>query len=157
MLPTTRLSRWICDENKEYSCLLAICLEYNKWTPNCLCIVAKRVAARLHTIQGKSIAVELVSKRQPTPVREQCLLLQGIPDDCTTEHLSMLMENASGCEEEPEIQYGEKPGTALCTFKETIQGRAASQGFTRIIDMGGRPCHFFCMGHPRYLSPNLAT
>ena len=92
--------------------------------PACLCVLAaaKEVAGRRHKMD---IAVKLITKRKATPVKKRCLLLQGIPDGATSEHLSMVIENASGADE-PKLQYGENPGTAICTFQQEIEGNGAT-------------------------------
>ena len=100
----------------------------------CVSAVAKEVTGRQHKID---IAVKLITKRKATPVKKRCLLLQGIPDGATSEHLSMVMENASGADE-PKLQYGENPGTAICTFQEEIEGNGASS-FESPVDQPACP------------------
>ncbi|XP_022091731.1 poly [ADP-ribose] polymerase 14-like isoform X2 [Acanthaster planci] len=76
------------------------------------------VIARQHKVGGKNLTLRF-KKSRPRPVKKRCLLLKGIPDGCTSEFLTMFIENECGTEDF-KIQYGEMPGTALCTFNEDI-------------------------------------
>ncbi|XP_071792696.1 uncharacterized protein [Asterias amurensis] len=80
--------------------------------------VAAKVEGRKHKLAGYKLKVKLVTKkkRRPLPTNARCLFLEGIPDGCSSEHLKLFIENRASMDEEPTIQYGEKPGTALCTF-----------------------------------------
>ncbi|XP_022096545.1 poly [ADP-ribose] polymerase 14-like isoform X2 [Acanthaster planci] len=83
--------------------------------------VAKAVTERAHKVERCNLSVRLIVKKKPRPrpVKKRCLFLSGIPDECSLEHLSLYLENCSGMDE-PRIQYGEMPGTALCTFPQDI-------------------------------------
>ncbi|XP_038046788.1 protein mono-ADP-ribosyltransferase PARP14-like [Patiria miniata] len=83
--------------------------------------VARAVTEKNHQLEGVMLTVRLIVKRNtlPRPVKRRCLLIRGIPDGCPLEHVQLYIENCSGMEE-PIIKYGEKPGTALCTFTQDI-------------------------------------
>ncbi|XP_038045720.1 protein mono-ADP-ribosyltransferase PARP14-like [Patiria miniata] len=83
--------------------------------------VARAVAGKTHKLGGVKLSVSLFVKRKtrPRPVKKQCLVLRGIPDGCPMEHVELYLENCSGMDE-PIVKYGEKPGTALCTFAQDI-------------------------------------
>ncbi|XP_038071240.1 protein mono-ADP-ribosyltransferase PARP14-like [Patiria miniata] len=84
--------------------------------------IASKVIARQHKVGGDNLMVRLIVKKKPhpRPVKKRCLFLSGIPDWCNPELVTMFVENRSGTDEF-KIQYGEMPGTALCTFTEDIQ------------------------------------
>ncbi|XP_033633033.1 uncharacterized protein LOC117294641 [Asterias rubens] len=84
--------------------------------------VAATVEARKHKLAGANLNVKLITKkkRRPLPINARCLFLEGIPDGCSSEHLKLFIENRASMNEEPTIQYGEKPGTAICTFSCVI-------------------------------------
>ncbi|XP_071793814.1 uncharacterized protein [Asterias amurensis] len=84
--------------------------------------VASIVAGRKHKLSGTTLNVKLITKkkRPPLPINARCLFLEGIPDGCSSEHLKLFIENRASMDEEPTIQYGEKPGTAICTFSRDI-------------------------------------
>ncbi|XP_038046789.1 protein mono-ADP-ribosyltransferase PARP14-like, partial [Patiria miniata] len=83
--------------------------------------VARAVTEKTHKLEGVQLTVSLFVKRKtrPRPVKKRCLVLRGIPDGCPSEHVELYIENCSGMDE-PIVKYGEKPGTALCTFKQDI-------------------------------------
>ncbi|XP_038046790.1 protein mono-ADP-ribosyltransferase PARP14-like [Patiria miniata] len=83
--------------------------------------VARAVTGKTHKLEGVNLTVSLIVKRKPRPrpVKKRCLFLRGIPDGCNAEHVELYIENCSGMDE-PIVQYGENPGTALCTFKQDI-------------------------------------
>ncbi|XP_071793818.1 uncharacterized protein [Asterias amurensis] len=80
------------------------------------------VAGKKHTLSGATLNVKLVTKkkRRPLPINTRCLFLEGIPDGCSSEHVTLFIENKVAVDEEPTIRYGEKPGTAICTFSSDI-------------------------------------
>ena len=80
---------------------------------------------RKHKLSGDTLNVKLITKKKhrPLPIEARCLFLEGIPDGCSSEHLKLFIENRASMEEEPNIQYGEKPGTAICTFSRDIPGK----------------------------------
>ncbi|XP_071793130.1 uncharacterized protein [Asterias amurensis] len=84
--------------------------------------VAVEVERKKHQLAGAILDVKLITKkkRRPLPINAQCLFLEGIPDGCSSEHVKLFIENRASMDEEPTIQYGEKPGTALCTFSYDI-------------------------------------
>ncbi|XP_022096567.1 poly [ADP-ribose] polymerase 14-like [Acanthaster planci] len=83
--------------------------------------IAKAVTERAHKVERCNLSVRLIVKKKPRPrpVKKRCLFLSGIPDECNSEHLLLYLENCSSMDE-PRVQYGEMPGTALCTFAEDI-------------------------------------
>ncbi|XP_038071235.1 uncharacterized protein LOC119740106 [Patiria miniata] len=85
--------------------------------------LASKVIARQHKLGGTNLMVQLIVKKKPRPrpVKKQCLFLSGIPDGCDSENVTMFIENRSGTGAF-KIQYGEVPGTALCTSNEDISG-----------------------------------
>ncbi len=85
---------------------------------------AVAVERRRHKLFGDNLAVKLITKkkRRPLPINARCLFLEGIPDGCSSEHVKLFIENRVSMDEEPTIQYGEKPGTAICTFSHDIPG-----------------------------------
>ncbi|XP_033632997.1 protein mono-ADP-ribosyltransferase PARP14-like isoform X3 [Asterias rubens] len=86
--------------------------------------VAVEVEKRKHKLACANLNVKLITKkkRRPLPVNARCMFLEGIPDGCSSEHLKLFIENRASMDEEPTIQYGEKPGTAICTFSRDIPG-----------------------------------
>ncbi|XP_071792697.1 uncharacterized protein [Asterias amurensis] len=80
--------------------------------------VAAKVEGMKHKLAGANLNVKLITKKihRPLPINARCLFLEGIPDRCPSEHLKLFIENRASMDEEPTIQYGEKPGTAICTF-----------------------------------------
>ncbi|XP_038071270.1 protein mono-ADP-ribosyltransferase PARP14-like isoform X2 [Patiria miniata] len=84
--------------------------------------LTSKVIAKKHKVGGDNLVVRQIVKKKPRPrpVKKRCLFLCGIPDGCNSELVAMFIENRSGTDEF-KIQYGEMPGTALCTFKEDIQ------------------------------------
>ncbi|XP_022091672.1 poly [ADP-ribose] polymerase 14-like [Acanthaster planci] len=84
--------------------------------------LVSKVIAKQHKVGGATLSVRLVVKKKPRPrpVNKRCLLLKGIPDECTSDLVAMFVENRCGTEDF-EIRYGEMPGTALCTFNEDIE------------------------------------
>ena len=86
--------------------------------------VAVEVERKKHKLAGAILDVKLITKkkRRPLPINAQCLFLEGIPDGCSSEHVTLFIENRASMEEEPTIQYGEKPGTAICSFSYEIPG-----------------------------------
>ncbi|XP_071793819.1 uncharacterized protein [Asterias amurensis] len=80
--------------------------------------VSSTVAERKHKLLGATLDVKLITKkkRRPLPINTRCLFLDGIPDGCSSVHVKLFIENRASMDEEPTIQYGEKPGTAICTF-----------------------------------------
>ncbi|XP_071793808.1 protein mono-ADP-ribosyltransferase PARP14-like isoform X2 [Asterias amurensis] len=84
--------------------------------------VAVDVEKRRHKINGAKLKVKLITKKihRPLPINARCLFLEGIPDGCSSEHVKLFIENRASMDEEPTIQYGEKPGTAICTFPRDI-------------------------------------
>ena len=86
--------------------------------------VAVAVAKRTHKISRASLTVKLITKKKPRPrpVKKQCLFLKGIPDGCSSELVMLFVENRVDMDEEPKIQYGEMPGTAICNFSRDIPG-----------------------------------
>ena len=86
-------------------------------------LVTGSLCKRIHMVDGAYLTVKKIvkTKPRPRPIKKQCLFLSGIPDGCSTEHLSLFIERQSGMNE-PLIRYGEIPGTAICTFSEEIPG-----------------------------------
>ena len=93
--------------------------------------VAVEVEKRKHKLACANLNVKLITKkkRRPLPVNARCMFLEGIPDGCSSEHLKLFIENRASMDEEPTIQYGEKPGTAICTFSRDIPGNEAVSHF----------------------------
>ena len=87
--------------------------------------VAVEVERRKHKLFGATLTIKLITKkkRRPLPINARCLFLEGIPDGCSSERVKLFIENRASMDEEPTIQYGEKPGTALCTFSCDIPGK----------------------------------
>ncbi|XP_022091702.1 uncharacterized protein LOC110979878 [Acanthaster planci] len=83
--------------------------------------IVSKVIGKQHKVGGATLSVRQVVKKKPRPrpVKKRCLLLRGIPDGCTSELVKMFVENRCGTDDF-KIQYGEMPGTALCTFNEDI-------------------------------------
>ena len=50
------------------------------------------------------------------------LFLKGLPDSVTEEVLLLFIDNCTQKEEDPDIVYGEVPGTAMATYKDEIEG-----------------------------------
>ena len=89
------------------------------------------VEARRHKLDRSNLKVKLITKkkRRPLPINARCLFLEGIPDGCSSESVKLFIENRASMDEEPTIQYGEKPGTALCTFSRDIPGNEVLSNF----------------------------
>ena len=85
------------------------------------------MAGKRHKLAGATLKVKLITKKKhcQLPINARCLFLEGIPDGCLSEHIKLFIEYRSSMDEEPTIQYGEKPGTALCTFSSDIPGNEA--------------------------------
>ncbi|XP_071793811.1 protein mono-ADP-ribosyltransferase PARP14-like isoform X2 [Asterias amurensis] len=84
--------------------------------------VTSKVAGRTHKVSGVALNVKLITKKKhrPLPIEARCLFLDGIPDGCSSEHVKLFIENRASMDEEPTVRYGEKPGTAICTFSRDI-------------------------------------
>ena len=50
------------------------------------------------------------------------IFLKGLPDGIQEETLSLFLENRTNIPEDPEIVYGEQPGTAMLYYAEEITG-----------------------------------
>ena len=83
------------------------------------------MAGKRHKLAGATLKVKLITKKKhcQLPINARCLFLEGIPDGCSPEHVKLFIEYRSSMDEEPTIQYGEKPGTAICTFSRDIPGK----------------------------------
>ena len=76
-------------------------------------------------LEGKSLIVMPAKKKKPRPWRPKdtkSVFLQGIADDVTTEMLELYLENCTKKAEDPDIVYGESPGTAMVTYSSEIEG-----------------------------------
>ena len=84
------------------------------------------IKKRSHVLEGKSLIVVPVKKKKPRPWRPKdtkSIFLQGIADDVSTEMLALYLENCTKIAEDPEIIYGESPGTAMVTYSSEIEGK----------------------------------
>ncbi|XP_072025908.1 uncharacterized protein [Amphiura filiformis] len=60
--------------------------------------------------------------RSNRPYDPYCLCLTGIPDGMTDEVLTYFIDGRTQKQEDPDISYGEEPGTALLTYPTKIDG-----------------------------------
>ena len=68
------------------------------------------------------ILVKMKKPRPKRPIDYHQLLLTNIPDGTSEEKLLLFVEGRTKIEEDPEIMYGEIPGTAMLRYSEEIQG-----------------------------------
>ncbi|XP_072026437.1 protein mono-ADP-ribosyltransferase PARP14-like [Amphiura filiformis] len=86
--------------------------------------VAAVVANRSHKLDGSDlivIPVKMKKSRPQRPVDAHRLLLTGIPDGTNEENLMLFIESRTRIDEDPEILYGEIPGTAMVQYSKEIE------------------------------------
>ncbi|XP_077869474.1 LOW QUALITY PROTEIN: protein mono-ADP-ribosyltransferase PARP14-like [Saccoglossus kowalevskii] len=63
-------------------------------------------------------------KRKPwmkqLPMDKKCLLIKGLADNTSKENILLFLENRTHIEEDPELLFGEEPGTVLARYQEDI-------------------------------------
>ncbi|XP_072024928.1 protein mono-ADP-ribosyltransferase PARP14-like [Amphiura filiformis] len=82
-------------------------------------IAAREVTQRSHVLDGSTISVIPGERKKPRANRpyDPCrLCLAGIPDGVTDEFLTYFVDGRTQKEEDPDISYGEVPGTALLAY-----------------------------------------
>ncbi len=81
-----------------------------------------RVLKKSHKLDGANLEVTEKKAQPPRPIDKHRLFLRGIPEDVTQETLLLFIDNRIDLDDEPDIVYGEQPGTAMLYYDEEIPG-----------------------------------
>ena len=81
---------------------------------------------RTHKLEGATLTVIPVEKkkeRPPRPIDDCSLFLTEIPDGVEHETLMLFIEGRTKIDTDPEVIYGERPGTAMVRYTSPIPGK----------------------------------
>ncbi|XP_072026036.1 protein mono-ADP-ribosyltransferase PARP14-like [Amphiura filiformis] len=83
--------------------------------------VIDRVVKKSHKLDGVQLTVIEKQAQPPRPIDNHRILLKGIPEDVTQETLMLYIENRTDIDDQPQIVYGEQPGTIMLCYEQEIQ------------------------------------
>ena len=88
-----------------------------------LILVIDRVLQKKHQLEGSTLSVLKRTAQATRPTDFNRIFLRGLPDGIQAETLSLFLENRTNIPEDPEIVYGQEPGTAMLYYAQEIKGK----------------------------------
>ncbi|XP_072025000.1 protein mono-ADP-ribosyltransferase PARP14-like [Amphiura filiformis] len=83
--------------------------------------VIDRVLTKSHKLEGLALTVSKKILRPVRPTDLHRIFLRGLPDGIQEEILMLFLENRTNIPDEPEIVYGERPGTAMLCYEDELK------------------------------------